>query len=99
MLILRGREESIMSNVDPAWVEHQRTRWLRPDFQRWMRHDAHRFAQLIQTKSFAARRMGQRRTEEQATVARTNIYVIGIKLATRGTVQVRSIGMRRCDVD
>lgn len=32
-----------MSWIDPRYAEHQRKRWLRPDWQRWVRHDAHRF--------------------------------------------------------
>lgn len=52
-----------MSYVHPAWVEHQRRRWLR--------HDAHRFARpgATQTKSYAARLIEQRHADEQAAFA------------------------------
>jgi hypothetical protein len=33
-----------MAPVDSRlYSEHERRRWLRPDWQRWVRHDAHRF--------------------------------------------------------
>lgn len=32
-----------MFQDDPAWVEHQRKRWMRPDAHLWIRPDAHRF--------------------------------------------------------
>jgi len=33
-----------MSDVNPIWLEGQRRRWQRHDWQRFIRHDAHRFA-------------------------------------------------------
>jgi hypothetical protein len=32
-----------MSYVHPAWVEHQRQRWMRPDADRYWRHDRERY--------------------------------------------------------
>jgi hypothetical protein len=32
-----------MSYVHPAWVEHQRKRWMRPDADRYWRHDRERY--------------------------------------------------------
>ena len=59
-----------MSCVNPAWLEHQRRRWLRTNCQLYVRHDANRFAPpSVQTKSFAARRIEQRQAEEQAALA------------------------------
>jgi hypothetical protein len=56
-----------MSTIHPAWIERQRR--LRPDGQRWMRHDVHRFAApSVQTKSFAAHRIEQRRAAEEAAL-------------------------------
>lgn len=60
-----------MSYVHPAWVEHQRRRWLRPDWQRWMRPDARRFERPdpAERKSFAARLVEQRQSDEEAALA------------------------------
>lgn len=33
-----------MHQHKPAWVEHQRKRWTRPNEHLWIRHDAYRFA-------------------------------------------------------
>lgn len=33
-----------MHQHKPAWVEHQRKRWTRPNAHLWIRHDAYRFA-------------------------------------------------------
>jgi hypothetical protein len=46
-----------MSYVNPNWLEGQR--------KRWTRHDAHRFAPPVAPKLFAARRLEQRRAEEE----------------------------------
>jgi hypothetical protein len=54
-----------MSYVHPAFVEAQRKRWLRPDWQRWMRP----YAQPPQTKTYAARLIDQRRLEEKRAEA------------------------------
>ncbi len=54
-----------MSDLQPGWVEHQRKRWQRPDWQRWMRHDAHRFAPPDPNacRSYATRVIEQRCAE------------------------------------
>lgn len=50
-----------MSYVNPIWLEGQR--------RRWTRHDAHRFAPPVPPKSFAARRLEQRRADEELAAA------------------------------
>jgi hypothetical protein len=56
-----------MSYVNSDWSEHQRKRWLRPDWQRWVRHDAHRFAPPGSSapESHAARLIEQRKAQEE----------------------------------
>ena len=74
-----------MSYIHPAWVAHQRARWLRPDWQRWMRPDAHRFAPpgVLQTKSYAARLIEQRNADEEAARAARREALIDEMLAIR----------------
>lgn len=60
-----------MSHTHPAWLEGQRQRWLRNNAHLRMRHDAHCFVPpgKGQPKSFAARRLEQRRADEEQAAA------------------------------
>lgn len=52
-----------MSYVHPAWTEHQRQRWLRPDWHRFVKPEAPR------RKPYAERLSEQRRDEEGNALA------------------------------
>jgi hypothetical protein len=61
-----------MSYVNPIWLEGQRRRWQRHDWQRFIRHDAHRFltpAGIAEEKRAAEAEQAARHEAEAAAAA------------------------------
>jgi hypothetical protein len=78
-----------MSHVNPIWLEGQRKRLQRHDWQRWIRHDAHRFMTERKRAEEAARREAdeaadaaeQEQFEQELLQVRRDLAALKLELA------------------
>jgi hypothetical protein len=75
---------TIMSTINPIWLEGRRRYWQRHDWQRFIRHDAHRFltpAGIAEEKRAAeAEQAAQREVEETDAAEREAFYAEHLEL-------------------